>query len=92
MTREQRAEILQVYLTNGFTAAVPLITAHGISPKNLSKWARLAGHKGRRGRELGVWKTSPIRPRIRTARQRKMKPAKMDPRWQWAIERGEVRI
>ncbi len=91
MTSEQRAQILQVYLTRGFTAAAPLAIACGCSPKVMSKWARDTGHKGTRGREPGVWKATssdmaPAKMQIRKYQR------KIDPRWQWAIDRGEIRI
>lgn len=94
MTPELRAHILKIYLTRGFTAARPLVEFYGLSPKLMSKWARKAGHKGKRGREPGVWKTTPTRPprRPRPHAKPKVKPSMEDRRWQWAIERGEIRI
>ncbi len=90
---ERRSQILHVYLTCGFTAASPLAVAHGISPKAMSKWARKAGHTGKRGRELGVWKTMLARP-PKPARivKPKIRQPMQDRRWAWAIERGEVRL
>jgi hypothetical protein len=74
VTFEQKRYLLHVYLTQGLTAASPAAISYGISPKSISKWARLAGHKGKRGREVGVH---------RGGRHN-------DPRWSKAIERGAV--
>lgn len=93
MTPETRAEILHVYLTQGYTAASPLAIAAGVTPKAMSKWARKAGHQGTRGREPGVWKTAGVRKRKPYRAPSKAKAIKPpDHRWQWAIERGEIRI
>lgn len=54
ITFEQKCHLLHVYLTQGFTAAAPIAVRYGISPKSVSKYAKDAGHKGKRGREPGV--------------------------------------
>jgi hypothetical protein len=53
---EKRRYLLHVYLTQGYTAAKPIAIEYGINPKTISTYARAAGHKGRRGREIGKWK------------------------------------
>lgn len=95
MTPEQRAHLMEVYLTRGFTAAKSLAIQFGVSPKVMSKWARKSGHKGKRGREFGIWKTKPDVQRkcmkaVKTPR--KKQPRRVDRRWKWAIERGAVQI
>jgi hypothetical protein len=90
MTPEQRAEILDIYLTRGFAAAAPIARQFGVHPKAMSKWTRAMGHKGTRGREPGIWKTN-VAKRPAKRQVRKYKPA-IDHRWAWAIERGEIRI
>jgi hypothetical protein len=74
LTFEQKRHLLHVYLTQGFTAASPIAIRYGISPKSVSKYAKAAGHKGKRGREIGVHRGG----------------GHNDPRWAKAIERGAV--
>lgn len=93
LSKEQREELLRVYLSRGFQFASPLAIQFGVSPKVMSKYARRAGHKGKRGREPKV-KAAPVRaaplrePRI-VRRKRRDVENKL---WQRAIARGEVRI
>lgn len=51
ITFEQKRYLLHVYLTQGYTAAKPVAIKYGIGPRVISKYARAAGHKGKRGRE-----------------------------------------
>jgi hypothetical protein len=53
---ERKRYLLHVYLTQGYTAAKPIAIKYGIKPRTLSDFARRAGHKGKQGREPGVWK------------------------------------
>lgn len=79
LTADQQAELLQVYLKQGYAAAKPLAVQYGICPRTISSYARAAGIAGKRGRQVGVWKGI---------------TGKTDnsARWQKAIERGAVVI
>lgn len=70
LTFEQRQYLLRVYLEQGFTAASPIAIRYGISPKSISKWAKIAGHKGKRGREPGVHARHHNDPRWKVAIER----------------------
>jgi transposase-like protein len=88
---ERHAELLHLYLTQGYAAASPLAIQYGVTPKAMSKWARKVGHVGKRGREPSVWKSDAPRKRKpwrAPFKARAIRPP--DPRWQWAIERGAV--
>lgn len=50
-TFEQRQFILRIYLSQGYTAAKPWAIKYGIGLDSINRWAREAGHKGKRGRE-----------------------------------------
>ena len=80
LSLEKKRYLLHIYLTNGYTAAKPLAIKLGVSPRIISKYARAAGHKGRRGRESGIWKGIGSRYVADAAL------------WQRAIERGPVVI
>lgn len=80
LTEEQRASLLAVYVEQGFSAAQPLAKELGVGPKYATKMALVLG----------------LRPRIRRASKDVQRAARRntdgDPRWAWAIARGEVRI
>jgi hypothetical protein len=77
MTFEQKRYLLHVYVTQGFTAAKPIAVKYGVKPSSMSKFARLAGYKGKQGREPGVWVQSAPTESIvlRVCRERLIKPA-----------------
>lgn len=75
ITAAQKRHLLDVYQTQGYQAAKPLAIQYGVSPREISKYTRAMGVKGKRGRELG--KSWP-----------KGNPS--SPKWQKAIERGAV--
>ena len=69
---EQKRYLLHVYLTQGYTAAKPIAIKYGIKPRSMSEIARKAGHRGKQGREPGVWNMKPTPIHIVVARLRRI--------------------
>lgn len=75
LTAEQRAQLLKLYLEQGYQAASKLAVSLGVSGRYPSQLARKHGYVNnyqRSGRSYG------------------RKTGAKDRRWQWAIERGSV--